>query len=74
MQALLLWWKGVSFLQHPKYVNGNAYREDAIQKDIELSSSKLGNDLNLMGCCALKSTSSKCTRSYTWYEAQWPWT
>lgn len=79
-QALLLWWKGVSFLQHPKYVDGDAYRGRAIERDQEISSrEQQGRHVKVTDTttsCShmLKRSSLRFTRSYSWYEAQWPWT
>lgn len=78
-QALLLWWKGVGFCQHPKYEDGNAYRGRAIQKDKTIPSKgqemhhNSGEDPS--SCSQLHKTSSlKCTRAFTWQDAHWPWT
>ncbi|MCO5563134.1 hypothetical protein L7F22_016770 [Adiantum nelumboides] len=72
-QALLLWWKGVSFHQHPKYVDGNGYQGRAVLKDKEISMK--GKDSPAENSCHIRKTSAlKCTRSFTWTEAHWPWT
>ncbi|KAI5068986.1 hypothetical protein GOP47_0015287 [Adiantum capillus-veneris] len=75
-QALLLWWKGVGFCKHPKYIDGNAYRGHAISKDKEISLK--GQDIpseDSSSCSYLLKTSAlKCARSYSWTEAHWPWT
>lgn len=79
-QAFLLWWKGVRFHQHPKYIDGDAYRGRAIQRDHEISKGeqKCGQNekTNASSPCSqmLRTSRSECTRSYTWYEAHWPWT
>eukprot|EP00250_Pteridium_aquilinum_P024569 c2925_g1_i1 orf=81-1100(+) len=78
-QALLLWWKGVGFCQHPKYVDGDAYRGRAIERDRELSKDQEDRCIKLTDApslCShmLKTSRLNCSRSYTWYEAHWPWT
>eukprot|EP00899_Mesostigma_viride_P007078 jgi/Mesvir1/16371/Mv18118-RA.1 len=34
--ALLLWWKGVRFLSHPKYTDGDAYRGRVLDKEAKM--------------------------------------
>uniref|UniRef100_A0A803MIT4 Uncharacterized protein n=1 Tax=Chenopodium quinoa TaxID=63459 RepID=A0A803MIT4_CHEQI len=40
--ALKLWWKSVSFVQHPRY-NNPAYREEAVSRDKKLNCCKAGD-------------------------------
>lgn len=83
-QAFQLWWKGVPFIQHPKYVNGNSYREEALRRDSQLQSSKVcGQNVNLcktstvemnrnyMPC--LNTCNNEGGRWCVWRDAQWPW-
>ncbi|GMH01476.1 hypothetical protein Nepgr_003315 [Nepenthes gracilis] len=60
-QALKLWWKNVSFIQHPRYGNP-AYREEALLRDEKLKCGK--HDNNEVG------GSSRC---FAWTDAKWPW-
>ncbi|KAL8130325.1 hypothetical protein V2J09_019480 [Rumex salicifolius] len=70
--ALKLWWKGVPFVQHPRYSN-QGYREEAISRDQNLR------------CCILDkaepSSTLQCSKiadqvkphGFTWRDANWPW-
>ncbi|KAG0557217.1 hypothetical protein KC19_11G111100 [Ceratodon purpureus] len=73
-QALQLVWKGVSFIPHPKYVDGDCYRERAQQHsthscpEVEIASS---------GCSKVSDgdgSTSTSQRFCTWREAPgFPW-
>ncbi|XP_047338100.1 uncharacterized protein LOC124941791 [Impatiens glandulifera] len=65
--ALQLWWKGVKYVQHPRYVDPE-YREDVLFRDRKLQS-----------CPALVTTQSNSMnnngnyRRFKWTDAKWPW-
>lgn len=70
VQAVKLWWKNVSFLDHPRYMNPK-YRDDAVQRDQELCCfhriREAGNGPSHGG--DRKSRNRWCV----WRDAQWPW-
>lgn len=68
--ALKLWWKGVSFIQHPRYANP-AYREEASLRDQKLNGCKAGS-LGVIGSC-LRDNGNKEAHQFTWTNAKWPW-
>ncbi|GLJ53743.1 hypothetical protein SUGI_1146840 [Cryptomeria japonica] len=83
-QALQLWWKGVPFVSHPKYSNGNSYRDQALQRDSQLQSAPVcGQHENLcqkrhetfsqkfVPC--LNKCNTECGRWFVWRDARWPW-
>ncbi|XP_048331235.1 uncharacterized protein LOC125422875 isoform X2 [Ziziphus jujuba] len=56
--ALMLWWKGVPFIQHPRYTHP-AYREEVLVRDRKLQ------------CCqAVGNSGARC---FAWKNAKWPW-
>ncbi|KAF3449944.1 hypothetical protein FNV43_RR06023 [Rhamnella rubrinervis] len=57
--ALKLWWKGVPYIQHPRYTCP-AYREKAVARDQKLP------------CCQAVVTNNRARR-FAWRNAQWPW-
>ncbi|CAA0823722.1 Unknown protein [Striga hermonthica] len=66
--ALKLWWKNVSFIQHPRYQNP-AYREDSLIRNQNIQICPFsGNDEaeNLH-------TQETYDRCFTWRDASWPW-
>ncbi|KAM1347221.1 hypothetical protein PS2_036177 [Malus domestica] len=75
--AFKLWWKNVSFVQHPRYSNP-AYREEALVRDRKLQCCPavgFGEDKwhlqlegNGQGCIA-----NSGDRFCTWRDAKWPW-
>ncbi|KAI3455998.1 hypothetical protein Pfo_012661 [Paulownia fortunei] len=75
--ALKLWWKNVSFIQHPRYHNPT-YREEALLRNENIQCCPLfGNNeadnLQIQGrpCdSAAKMSSNRC---FTWRDATWPW-
>eukprot|EP01018_Ginkgo_biloba_P030873 Gb_15318 [translate_table: standard] len=84
-QAFQLWWKGVPFIQHPKYINEKAYREQALMRDRQLQSTQAhGLHENLYGTSThginggesvpcLKHNNHEDGRWCEWRDAQWPW-
>ncbi|BBN16824.1 uncharacterized protein MPTK1_7g09610 [Marchantia polymorpha subsp. ruderalis] len=83
-QALVLLWKGVSFIQHPKYVDGDAYRERATIRDqvmkggcpmSEGSDGRARREQMAAGTCRESSgASAESRRHCTWREAAGqPW-
>lgn len=68
--ALKLWWKGVPFIQHPRYANP-AYREEASLLDQKLSCCKAGG-IGVSSSC-LRDGPNGGTRQFTWTDAKWPW-
>ncbi|KAG2688992.1 hypothetical protein I3843_09G117700 [Carya illinoinensis] len=76
--ALKLWWKNVSFIQHPRYTNP-AYREEALVHDRKLQCCPVigsDEDKHLLadgsdrGCLPTRNCE---IRQFTWREANWPW-
>ncbi|KAJ4703877.1 DUF1365 domain-containing protein [Melia azedarach] len=76
--ALKLWWKNVSFIQHPRYTNP-AYRKEALIRDQKLQCCEVAgwdNDNHLEvedsnpGYLADKNSRD---RRFTWRDAKWPW-
>lgn len=79
-QALQLMWKGVSFIPHPKYIDGDGYRERAQQHSTHNCPALLKvDDASKMppsGCLTVKDVNdnSKEQRFCTWREAPgYPW-
>lgn len=75
--ALKLWWKNVSFIQHPRYTNPE-YREEAMIRDQKLRCCPVaGVDKDehmkteeFQECLA----STNCgARRFKWSNAKWPW-
>lgn len=69
--ALKLWWKGVPFIQHPRYLN-QAYREEALLRDQNLSCCKL-DKAELSVPCSKDDQQHVKTHGFTWRDAKWPW-
>ncbi|PON49154.1 hypothetical protein TorRG33x02_318360 [Trema orientale] len=76
-QALKLWWKNVSFIQHPRYTNP-AYREEATVRDQKLRCCRvtgLDEDEHMQvepyeECIADRNSGA---RRFAWRDAKWPW-
>ncbi|PKA56980.1 hypothetical protein AXF42_Ash002284 [Apostasia shenzhenica] len=68
-QAFKLWWKKVSFIDHPKYSNPT-YRDDALLRNIELCSLRGADqyDNHLIQNGAGKRRSRWCV----WRDSKWP--
>lgn len=76
MQALQLMWKGVSFIPHPKYIDGDGYRERAQQHSTHKCPALLKVDGSESECPAAKDDdeNSMNQRFCTWREAPgYPW-
>ncbi|CAB1184613.1 unnamed protein product [Spirodela intermedia] len=76
-QAVKLWWKNVSFIQHPRYSNP-AYREDALSRDRELRCplTKGGGgprDDDRRSDSAAAEGGGGMARWCVWRDAEWPW-
>ncbi|KAB1222599.1 hypothetical protein CJ030_MR2G000416 [Morella rubra] len=77
-QAVMLWWKNVSFIQHPRCTKP-AYREEALIRDHKLNRCPVirsDNDEHLQvdGNDRGSSPDRSCEiRQFTWREAKWPW-
>ncbi|XP_060179608.1 uncharacterized protein LOC132609577 isoform X1 [Lycium barbarum] len=71
-QALKLWWKGVPFLQHPRYYNPR-YRGEAVLSDENLQCCPVFvfETQNNQSAVAAHSTSKH--HCFTWRDAKWPW-
>ncbi|PQQ20446.1 uncharacterized protein Pyn_32727 [Prunus yedoensis var. nudiflora] len=77
--AFKLWWKNVSFVQHPRYTNP-AYRKEALERDEKLQcrrAASLDKDKQHLqfegsgqGCMASRKSEA---RFCTWRDAKWPW-
>ncbi|XP_022146678.1 uncharacterized protein LOC111015825 [Momordica charantia] len=78
--AFKLWWKGVHFIQHPRYTNPS-YKTDATTRDQELQCCKgigtgstnnkhqefeRGKEIDL-------SDRNYASREFTWTNSKWPW-
>ncbi|KAL7242063.1 hypothetical protein ACSBR1_014606 [Camellia fascicularis] len=77
-EALKLWWKGVAFIQHPRYANVG-YRQEALIRDMKLQccpafSQDIQNHQPLEGSDSdlLKDKNGR-NRRFTWRDAKWPW-
>ncbi|CAN4095932.1 unnamed protein product [Withania somnifera] len=77
-QALKLWWKGVPFLQHPRYYNPR-YKEEAILFDEKLQCCPVfvfeTQNHQQAGdhCSNPADDSSSRHHGFTWRDAKWPW-
>ncbi|CAI9108933.1 OLC1v1008643C1 [Oldenlandia corymbosa var. corymbosa] len=76
--AFRLWWKGVSFIQHPRYHSPN-YREEALLRDSQLQN-KMAFGRNEDGHLQAEGSSSSNVaeksqnpRCCVWRDAKWPW-
>ncbi|XP_021763878.1 uncharacterized protein LOC110728544 [Chenopodium quinoa] len=67
--ALKLWWKSVSFVQHPRY-NNPAYREEAVSRDKKLNCCKAG-DFETSLCP--REDRNVIDHQFSWTDAKWPW-
>ncbi|KAK7331381.1 hypothetical protein VNO77_25604 [Canavalia gladiata] len=74
--AIKLWWKNVTFVQHPKY-NTPTYKEEALMRDEKLQCCGLNDHNGLMqqtgsdqGCLA---DATPRNRWFRWRVAKWPW-
>lgn len=76
--AFKLWWKNVSYIQHPRYTNP-AYREEASIHDQKIQCCPIiGSDndkcLQFEGIDREYFSDRSCEiRQFTWREAKWPW-
>ncbi|KAA8514911.1 hypothetical protein F0562_018090 [Nyssa sinensis] len=76
--ALKLWWKNVSFIQHPRYSNPT-YREDALIRDKKLQCCQaftwdIQNHLPVEGSDSdVLTDMNGRDRQFTWRDAKWPW-
>ncbi|XP_057536526.1 uncharacterized protein LOC130814471 isoform X1 [Amaranthus tricolor] len=68
--ALKLWWKNVTFIQHPRYSNPT-YREEAVSLDMNLNCCKP----ELFGTTSLCPINGKIVtpHEFRWTDAKWPW-
>ncbi|KAG5607654.1 hypothetical protein H5410_029146 [Solanum commersonii] len=77
-QALKLWWKGVPFLQHPRYYN-TRYRDEAILFDEKLQCCPAfvfetqNNQQAGEHCSNPADHSTSRHHGFTWRDAKWPW-
>ncbi|XP_010538253.1 PREDICTED: uncharacterized protein LOC104812673 [Tarenaya hassleriana] len=74
--ALKLWWKNVSFIQHPRYSNPS-YKEDAILRDQKLRCGGLDESdqdeiMEVDGFNAGSCGNFGACR-FAWRDAKWPW-
>ena len=78
LQALKLWWKNVSYIQHPMYTNP-AYREEASIRDHKIQCCPIiGSDkdkhLQFKGSNQGYFPDRSCEiHQFTWRKAKWPW-
>ncbi|PIN04063.1 hypothetical protein CDL12_23410 [Handroanthus impetiginosus] len=75
--ALKLWWKQVSFIQHPRY-QSPAYREEALvrNKNIQCCPSfgnNEANNLQIQKQACDSAADMLNNRCFTWRDATWPW-
>ncbi|KAI3428977.1 uncharacterized protein J3R85_008787 [Psidium guajava] len=73
-QAFKLWWKNVSFIQHPRYANPT-YREEAAERDRGLRCCEAFHLDGMNNRTDLDSSSGKShiDRCFVWRDAKWPW-
>ncbi|KAF7151660.1 hypothetical protein RHSIM_Rhsim02G0159200 [Rhododendron simsii] len=74
--ALKLWWKGVPFIQHPRYSH-QEYREEALVRDMKLQCCQAfqqdeQNHLRLEGNDSDYVKNGR-NRRFSWRDAKWPW-
>ncbi|XP_058201042.1 uncharacterized protein LOC131315847 isoform X2 [Rhododendron vialii] len=74
--ALKLWWKGVPFIQHPRYSH-QEYREEALVRDMKLQCCQAfqqdeQNHLRLEGNDS-DYVKNGGNRRFAWRDAKWPW-
>ncbi|KAL8468508.1 hypothetical protein ACS0TY_031646 [Phlomoides rotata] len=77
--ALKLWWKNVSFVQHPRYQNPT-YREDALTRNENIQLCPSFGNIHNKTCSpiiegrpcdsASKISNNRC---FIWRDAPWPW-
>ncbi|XP_056174082.1 uncharacterized protein LOC115689202 [Syzygium oleosum] len=76
--AFKLWWKNVSFIQHPRYTNP-MYREEAAERDRGLRCCEAFHpdgmkDSPPTGTNSDSSSGKSCVdRCFVWRDAKWPW-
>ncbi|XP_027102328.1 uncharacterized protein [Coffea arabica] len=76
--AVKLWWKGVPFIQHPRYQSPK-YREEALLRDEKLQccpslgSNKDSNQTIEASKLSRVAEISSKSRCFTWRDAKWPW-
>ncbi|KAK8641985.1 hypothetical protein V6N13_011351 [Hibiscus sabdariffa] len=77
-QALKLWWKNVSFIQHPRYTNPS-YREDASNRDRKLQCCpglrrNKEEHMQVGGRDSVTEVERHHEERYfVWRDAKWPW-
>ncbi|KAL7211422.1 hypothetical protein ACSBR2_014313 [Camellia fascicularis] len=76
-EALKLWWKGVAFIQHPRYANVG-YRQEALIRDMKLQccpafSQDIQNYQPLEGSDSDLLKDKNGRNRFTWRDAKWPW-
>lgn len=64
--AFKLWWKGVPFVQHPRY-SDPGYRQEALVRDCKLQC--MPSQENDVDCV----NSEEMNRCFRWRDAKWPW-
>ncbi|XP_074269586.1 uncharacterized protein LOC141592711 [Silene latifolia] len=69
--ALKLWWKGVPFVQHPRYAN-TGYREEASSRD-QLLKCGMARNFKTNGGCSRDSGNLAGDHQFSWTDAKWPW-
>lgn len=70
--ALKLWWKNVSFIQHPRYTIPD-YRHEAILRDAKLHSCPAMAPSDGDYPKQRKRDNANGDRCFTWTNASWPW-
>ncbi|KAB2029316.1 hypothetical protein ES319_D05G153600v1 [Gossypium barbadense] len=76
--ALKLWWKNVSFIQHPRYTNPS-YREEALNRDRKLQCCpglRQNKDEHMQVGGSDSATEAERyhgERFFVWKDAKWPW-
>ncbi|KAL2930650.1 polyprotein [Bienertia sinuspersici] len=69
--ALKLWWKSVTFVQHPRYTNP-AYREEVVLRDKGLNCCKAAGNSETNGLCP-GDVRDEISHQFSWADAKWPW-
>ncbi|XVF87149.1 hypothetical protein PTKIN_Ptkin18bG0096000 [Pterospermum kingtungense] len=76
--ALKLWWKNVTFIQHPRYTNPS-YREEALKRDRKLQccpgmGQKNDKFMQVGGSdSGIVAERNRGERLFVWRDAKWPW-
>ncbi|XAR59349.1 hypothetical protein NMG60_11015155 [Bertholletia excelsa] len=69
--ALKLWWKGVPYMQHPRYSN-QGYRQEVLTRDRKLQCCAFAQEPEGSDSDLTKDKNAE-DRWFAWRDAKWPW-